>query len=100
VKAAVLAEKWAHQYWIWGKGQLSVRVWIPFPKSYSKAKRHQLLNEPHRKKPDVDNYLKGIMDTIFPDDDSFIWRATIEKRWEDAHGPRIELTYSPREEEP
>ncbi len=43
---------------------------------------------------DVDNYVKAILDScngkIWKDDDQIL-RLTATKRWEDEHGPRIEL---------
>ena len=46
---------------------------------------------------DVDNYVKAILDScngkVFEDDDQ-IKRITAIKRWEDEHGPRIELYVS------
>ena len=46
---------------------------------------------------DVDNYVKAILDScngkVFEDDDQ-IKRITATKRWEDEHGPRIELYVS------
>ena len=49
-------------------------------------------------KADIDNYVKAILDSangkVFIDDDQ-IKRITAVKRWEDEHGPRIELLCVP-----
>ena len=43
----------------------AIRFYMPFPKSYSKAKREQLAGKPHTIKPDVDNLIKAFLDSLF-----------------------------------
>lgn len=72
---------------------LSVKAafWLPMPKSWRKPYRDALRGNSHRHKPDIDNLVKSALDALFKRDEC----AAIlfaEKRWDDGHGPRIELT--------
>jgi len=53
---------------------------IPFPASYSKKKRAALLGQPHTLKPDKDNLMKALLDSIY-DDDSHINETHEYKIW-------------------
>ena len=53
---------------------------IPFPKSYSKKKRNELLHSGHQIKPDRDNLLKWFQDTLC-DEDRYIWGGETYKIW-------------------
>ena len=55
---------------------------IPFPVSYSKRKKKKLNGKPHfvKKRNDIDNLQKALMDAIF-DDDSHIWDIRCTKLW-------------------
>ena len=37
---------------------------MPIPKSLSKKKQHELLNQPHHKKPDLSNLIKFVEDAL------------------------------------
>ena len=65
-------------------------AYLPFPKNYSKKKRAALAGNLHRLKPDRDNIDKAILDTLFKED-SMVASGSIEKRWDDGKGPRIEI---------
>lgn len=55
---------------------------LPMPPSWSKKKRAAMNGQPHLVKPDCDNLLKGLQDSIFyKRDDAHIWCSWIEKRW-------------------
>ena len=58
---------------------------VPFPRSYSKKKREKLLGQAHQVKPDVDNYLKGLMDA-FKASDSDVWHVDVKKIWTEGRG--------------
>lgn len=62
--------------------------WVPMPPSWSKKKRVELLYAPHTQTPDLDNYLKGIMDAVFQDD-KHIWSVHAIKRWAEKGGITI-----------
>lgn len=53
---------------------------IPFPESYSEKKRKNLLGQPHKQRPDCDNYLKSILDS-FKVDDGYVWDGRTVKIW-------------------
>jgi Holliday junction resolvase RusA-like endonuclease len=53
---------------------------IPMPESWSKKKRAGLLGKPHKQKPDIDNLVKAVFDSVF-EDDAHIWRVSAIKIW-------------------
>jgi len=69
---------------------LFVVAYVQIPKSWSLANRLALQGRPHTAKPDADNLLKSISDALF-ENDELIWSATIQKRWADAGGARVEI---------
>ena len=71
--------------------RISVQVYIPIPKSWSKKKRLLAAAQPHRQKPDIDNILKSIQDILLKDD-SCIWEVHITKRWTVLQLGTIEIT--------
>ena len=57
---------------------------MPFPKSYSKKKRAELLATPHMLIPDLDNLIKNVLDradNILWNNDKYIWNITARKVW-------------------
>ena len=58
---------------------MSVVFEIEMPKSWSAKKKSEMDGEPHQQKPDVDNLVKGLLDTML--EDSHVWRVHAEKRW-------------------
>lgn len=71
-------------------GIIKIRAYMAFPKTYSKNKRESLKGQPHLLRPDRGNITKGVEDSIFKND-SQLWKSDEEKRWEDGHGPRVEV---------
>ena len=53
---------------------------IPMPKSWSKKRKRLMVGLGHRSKPDLDNYVKGLLDACF-DDDSCCWDLRASKLW-------------------
>lgn len=53
---------------------------VPMPKSWSKKKKEQMAGQYHEQKPDLDNFLKGLMDAVF-DDDSKLADIRVTKMW-------------------
>ena len=45
--------------------RLSINFYIPMAKSWTKKKRFQMAYEPHQQKPDLDNLVKGLLDSLF-----------------------------------
>lgn len=37
-------------------------------------------SQPHQKRPDLDNYIKGLLDALCKED-NYIWNITAEKRY-------------------
>lgn len=58
---------------------------IPFPRSYGKSKRDELLGQPHQVKPDIDNYIKALMDCL-KDSDADVWHVDAQKIWTNGDG--------------
>lgn len=52
------------------------------PKSWSIKKKKELEGAPHRSKPDIDNLLKAIYDSLL-DDDSSVYYVTAVKYWDE-----------------
>ena len=77
---------------------LEVFFFLPIPKSTTKKKRNAMLLEDlrHTKKPDIDNYIKLILDVmtgIVYKDDSQIWRIDAKKMYSDDPRTEIILTW-------
>ena len=53
---------------------------VPMPKSWSKRKRAEMDGTPHRQRPDLDNYVKAVLDAVL-DDDSRVWHIKAAKVW-------------------
>lgn len=56
--------------------------YIEMPKSWSKDMKKRKYGKPHDSKPDIDNLLKGIMDSLF-EDDKGIYFVVGGKYWSD-----------------
>ena len=59
---------------------LEVIFYIPMPKSWPKKKKALLNGKPHKQRPDIDNILKGLLDTLLVDD-SIVHDVTCKKIW-------------------
>ena len=53
------------------------------PVSWSKKKKDKMRGQPMQSRPDIDNLQKSILDSLFPDEDSHIWKVCASKRWGD-----------------
>ncbi len=53
---------------------------LPMAKSWSKKKRFKMDSQPHKQRPDVDNMLKALLDSVF-DEDAHIWDIHVTKIW-------------------
>jgi len=58
---------------------------IPMPKSWSNKKKMEFDCEPHQGRNDIDNLIKGVFDSLLPDNDSGIHTLKAEKKWTDKH---------------
>ena len=62
-----------------------IEFYIQMPKSWSKKKKELHNGNPHKQRPDLDNYIKAWCDSIF-EEDSVVWRFKASKRWTDKPG--------------
>lgn len=53
---------------------------IEMPQSWPKKKKEEMDGKPHLSKPDGDNILKAVQDSLC-DNDSYIWDVRITKKW-------------------
>lgn len=70
----------------------SVIFKIPMPKSWSKRKKEIWDGKPHMNKPDLDNLIKALLDSVYRDsDDKHIWSFNAQKFW--AYEGAIEVSH-------
>jgi Holliday junction resolvase RusA-like endonuclease len=62
---------------------------VPMAKSWSKKKKAAYFRMPHQQRPDVDNYVKALMDALC-EEDSYVYDVRMQKYW--AYEGSIELT--------
>jgi len=58
----------------------TVEFYLPMSKSWSKKKRELYKGVPHQQKPDLDNMLKGFLDSLLKED-CRVWKVTASKFW-------------------
>ena len=63
--------------------ELIMQFQIKMPVSWSKKKKEEMRGKPMQSRPDIDNLQKSILDSLFPDEDSAIWKVCASKRWAD-----------------
>lgn len=59
---------------------LDIRFYVPMPKSWSKKKKKAKCFTPHTIRPDVDNFCKSALDSLYKED-SKIYRISAVKYW-------------------
>ncbi|WP_211252307.1 RusA family crossover junction endodeoxyribonuclease [Marinobacterium jannaschii] len=64
---------------------------LPMPKSWSKKKQAEMKGQPHKQRPDTDNMVKAILDSIF-EEDSQIHHVEGLKFWGETGAIIIEKT--------
>jgi Holliday junction resolvase RusA-like endonuclease len=47
---------------------LHIVFYVPMPKSWTGRKYSEMLGKPHKQKPDIDNFVKGLLDAMLVDD--------------------------------
>lgn len=60
--------------------ELQCEFYIPMPKSWSKKKKEAMNGKPHKQKPDCDNLVKAVQDSLLKED-SNIYRISAGKYW-------------------
>lgn len=68
----------------------SVTFVLPMPPSWSKKKRDAMRGQYHQYKPDLDNLLKALMDSIFGEDCHIADLGRVKKVWGDSGQIKIE----------
>lgn len=71
------------------EGYSHVTFTIPMPKSWSNTKKSMMFLSKHQQRPDLDNYLKALLDACHTED-SGIWDIRVTKIW--GTKGRIEIT--------
>ena len=61
----------------------SMHFVIKMPKSWSKKKRDLMRLAPHQQKPDIDNLVKAVLDSMMVEDKQ-VYKITADKHWGDA----------------
>lgn len=73
----------------------SIKFFIPVPKSWTKKKKRQYHQTIHQSKPDLDNYLKALVDSICEEDKYIGHYGELAKYWVDFEVGWIEITIQP-----
>jgi len=68
-----------------------IRFFIPMPKSWRRKEREANVNKLHRKKPDLDNLLKAMLDSLFIEDKTVSHLGEVSKYWVDSEKGWIEV---------
>ena len=69
--------------------RIEVHFEIPMPRSWSKKKRSEMRWRPHQQRPDVDNFLKALME-CWGEDDSRYWDIRATKVWSEVGAVHVE----------
>lgn len=75
----------------------SITFFVPVPPSWSKKKKKLYHGTFHQSKPDLDNLLKALMDSLMAEDKQ-IAHIELSKRWVDFETGWIEISYKEYEE--
>ncbi|MED4532338.1 RusA family crossover junction endodeoxyribonuclease [Metabacillus fastidiosus] len=75
-----------------GALEVEISFMMPIPKSWSNVKRQQMVGEYHTKKPDTDNLVKGVFDSLNKlvwQDDNKVAKVTAVKSYGEVPGMEI-----------
>ena len=72
--------------------QLYMEFHIPMPKTWSKKKKLEMIRQGHQSRPDIDNLVKGVLDSL-KDEDKSIFHIVAKKFWNDKGSIYIEGIY-------
>lgn len=91
----VRSDRWkkrecVEKYWQWKDrirsyiqvlpAEFKVIFEVEMPQSWSEKKKKQKLGTPHQSRPDIDNFLKALMDAIATED-GFVYSVEMKKIW-------------------
>jgi Holliday junction resolvase RusA-like endonuclease len=71
---------------------LHIRFFIPMPKTWKKWQREIMNGKLHRNKPDIDNLLKAVFDSLLSEDKFIGHIGEVSKHWTDKERGWIEFT--------
>lgn len=74
--------------------KIVVMAYFPMPKSWSGKQRAEVRGTPHRQKPDGDNVIKSVCDSLVRKDET-IYRKEIYKEWAIEGQERVEIFIVP-----
>ena len=60
--------------------RFAVQFDVAMPKSWSKVRKKAMCGEPHRSRPDLDNFVKAVMDCL-KNEDSTVYNIRAVKYW-------------------
>lgn len=63
------------------KDKIDCTFVLPMPPSWSEKKRKNMDGKPHENKPDIDNLIKFVMDTMLPNGDQMVHTIYANKVW-------------------
>jgi Holliday junction resolvase RusA-like endonuclease len=66
-----------------------ITFFMPMPKSWSGRQKERMDGHPHEHRPDIDNLLRALLDSVFGED-NIVWSVWPEKRWSRMPGIKIE----------
>jgi hypothetical protein len=67
-------------------------AFFKMPGSWNSATKERMKGQPHKIRPDADNLLKAIGDSLFPTGDEHLYDLSITKLWDDGSGARTIIT--------
>lgn len=68
--------------------RVALTFFIPMPQSWSNKKRERMFLKPHQQRPDTDNLIKAVLDSLC-DEDSHVWEIHAIKVWSEIGGISI-----------
>lgn len=68
-----------------------IRFYLPCPKSWSKKKRIRYHGTLHASRPDLDNCLKSLIDSLFTEDKT-VGHLEVSKHWVDSPSGWIDIS--------
>ncbi len=60
--------------------ELIMTFYVMMPKSWSKKKKAEMVGTPMQSKADIDNIVKGVLDSLLKKDET-VWKICASKRW-------------------
>ena len=96
----LLRESWTHGILKSDRLMVSMSFTFEIPKSYTKKKRNELMFGPKTSKPDLDNLVKAVLDSlngVAYEDDSIIWSIDATKEYGDE--PEVAVTFYAKEDD-